>query len=103
MYWWNSTESTPDEVGQETVLIEINTDFSPKGLTSFELTAIVESWQSGAISRETMFDLFRRGEVLPAGRSDKEEVALIELGKSELPSEKTESVGNITPGINPKP
>ena len=28
-------------------------------------------------SRETMFDLFRKGEVLPTGRTDKEEKNLI--------------------------
>ena len=32
---------------------------------------------SGAISMATMFDVFRKGEVLPAGRSDDEEVSLI--------------------------
>ncbi len=108
VYWWNSTEQTPDEVGQETVLMEINTDFSPKGLTSFELTAIVESWQAGAISRETMFDLFRRGEVLPAGRSDEEEARLVagmqnEKLRMQKGSAKTESVEKENGGMNPKP
>jgi len=37
------------------------------------LTAVVSAWQAGAISRETMFDLFRRGEVLPPGRTNEEE------------------------------
>jgi hypothetical protein len=41
-----------------------------------DLTAIVAAWQKGAISQETMFDLFRRGEVLPAGRTDEEEARL---------------------------
>ena len=59
------------------MLLKINTDFTAKGLTSMELTAIVGAWQAGAISRETMFDLFRKGEVLPTGRTDKEEQNLI--------------------------
>ena len=42
-----------------------------------ELTSIVAAWQSGALSRDTMTDLFRRGEVLPEGRSTEEEVRLI--------------------------
>jgi hypothetical protein len=29
----------------------------------------VGAWQAGAISRDTMTELFRRGEVLPEGRS----------------------------------
>ncbi len=57
-------------------LIQLNADFSTKGMASEEITAIVAAWQAGAISRETMFDVFRRGEVLPAGRSDEEEARL---------------------------
>jgi hypothetical protein len=37
----------------------------------------VAAWQAGAISRDTMSDLFRRGEVLPEGRTDEEEAALV--------------------------
>jgi hypothetical protein len=59
----------------------LNNDFSAKGLSSEELTAIVAAWQAGAISRETMFDLFRRGEVLPPGRTDAEEAKLAEDGR----------------------
>ena len=61
----------------ERVRVELNTDFSTKGLSSLEITSIVAAWQSGALSRETMTDLFRRGEVLPEGRSTEEEVRLI--------------------------
>ncbi len=42
--------------------IQLNTDFNTKGMSSDELTAVVSAWQAGAISRETMFDLFRKGE-----------------------------------------
>ena len=73
IYWWNSTEASPETVSEDLVLLQLNTDFSAKGLGSEELTAIVAAWQAGAISRETMFDLFRRGEVLPPGRTDAEE------------------------------
>src|ERR1043166_2523273 len=77
-YWWNSTEDSPEDVGDEQVVFELNTDFSNKGLTSQDLQAIVAAWQAGAISRDTMTDLFRRGEVLPEGRSAEEEKALVE-------------------------
>ena len=108
VYWWNSTEATPDVIGEDRVLAELNTDFGTKGLTSFELTAIVESWQAGAISRETMFDLFRRGEVLPAGRSDEEEARLVagmqnEKLRMQKGSAKTESDEKENGGMNPKP
>jgi hypothetical protein len=73
VYWWNSTVALPEDIGEDRVLMQLNTDFSNKGMASDELTAIVSAWQAGAISRETMFDLFRRGEVMPAGRTDEEE------------------------------
>jgi len=76
-YWWNSTEESPDDVTTEQVSIELNTDFSTKGLSSAEIQSIVAAWQAGAISRETMLDLFRRGEVLPEGRTNEEEAKLL--------------------------
>jgi hypothetical protein len=83
-YWWNSTEDSPDDVSDEKVVFELNTDFSDKGLTSQDLQAIVAAWQAGAISRDTMTELFRRGEVLPEGRSVEEEAALVcKAGKHE--------------------
>ena len=76
-YWWNSTEVFPADVSGEQVLIELNTDFSTKGLSAQDIQAVVSAWQAGAISRDTMTDLFRRGEVLPEGRSVEEEERLI--------------------------
>jgi hypothetical protein len=37
----------------------------------------VAAWQANTISRDTMLDLFRRGEVLPEGRTNEEEAWLI--------------------------
>ena len=90
VYWWNSTEETPDDVGEDRVLIQLNTDFSARGMASDEITAIVAAWQASAISRETMFELFRKGEVLPAGRSNEEEkrLAAKDEGKTQVPSPK---------------
>ncbi|TAK99641.1 MAG: DUF4055 domain-containing protein [Verrucomicrobia bacterium] len=77
VYWWNSTEETPEAIGDDRVLVTVNSDFSTKGMASDEITAVVAAWQAGAISRETMFELFRKGEVLPAGRSNQEELRLV--------------------------
>ena len=84
VYWWNSTEATPEAIGDSAVLVNLNADFSTKGMASDEITAIVAAWQAGAISRETMFDLFRKGEVLPVGRSNEEEMKLV--GSTPRPS-----------------
>ena len=83
VYWWNSTEESPDDVTTGQVSIELNTDFSTKGLSSAEIQSIVAAWQAGTISRETMLDLFRRGEVLPEGRTNEEEERLIGTAKED--------------------
>ncbi len=76
-YWWNSTEDSPESVTAEQVTLELNTDFTTKGLSAQEIQSIVAAWQAGAISRDTMTDLFRRGEVLPEARTVGEEAALV--------------------------
>ena len=96
-YWWNSTEEIPDAVTDGEALLELNTDFSMKGMTSLELTAVVAAWQAGAISQETMLELFRKGEVLPDGRTNKDEMNLIKAGAGAVatvqPGAPTASVG----------
>jgi len=108
VYWWNSTEPVPEDVSENLVLIKINTDFTAKGLTSLELTAIVGAWQAGAISQATMFDLFRKGEVLPTGRTDDEEKNLVRAGlpSSQIGQEnQTRVIPNAgkTPGVTTPP
>ena len=78
VYWWNSTLESLADVTDADVCLRLNTDFSTKGMSPEEIRAVVMAWQAGAISRETMFDLFRRGEVLPEARTMEEEVKLIE-------------------------
>ena len=94
-YWWNSTEALPEDVSRDQVLMELNTDFSTKGLAAPEIVAVVQAWQSGALSRDSMLELFRRGEVLPEGRTNEEEARLIQKegnaqsqvpGKSQAPA-----------------
>lgn len=80
-YWWNSTDEIPDAVTSNEVLIQLNTDFSTKGMDSLEIQAVVAAWQAGAISRDTMFELFRKGEILPDGRTNQDELALVRAGQ----------------------
>jgi hypothetical protein len=84
-YWWNSTEDLPEQITNDQVLIELNTDFSMKGMSAQEIVSVVKAWQSGALSRDSMLDLFRRGEILPEGRTNDEETKLIDAEKSDLP------------------
>jgi hypothetical protein len=39
------------------------------------LQAVVGAWQWGAIGWDTMFELFRSGEILPDGRTNEDEAA----------------------------
>jgi hypothetical protein len=87
-YWWNSTEGAPDTVTNEQVHFELNTDFSTKGLSAQEIQAIVAAWQANAISRDTMLDLFRRGEVLPEGRTNEEESRRVEAAPTLNPQQR---------------
>ena len=67
----------PDDVSKEQVAIELNTDYSRRGLLANEIIAVVQAWQNGALSRDSMLDNFRRGEVLPEGRTNEEEMRLV--------------------------
>ena len=81
--WRNSTEATSEDATVEQVTFEPNPDFIIRGLSTLEIQHIVAAWQAGAISRDTMTDLFRRGEVLPERRTDAEEKRLIGDSKGE--------------------
>ena len=75
--WWHGTMTLAEAFSQADVLIQLNTDFGVKGMAAPEITALVLAWTKGAISQDTMMDQFRAGEVLPAGRTNDEERALI--------------------------
>ncbi|MGZ4986810.1 MAG: DUF4055 domain-containing protein [Limisphaerales bacterium] len=81
VYWWNSTEDTPESITDNIVVVSLNTDFSTAGMESDELREVVAAWQAGAISQDTMLELFRRGEILPDGRTNEDELALINTRK----------------------
>ena len=102
VYWWNSTENTPGDIGDQTVLVSLNADFTLNGMASTEITAVVAAWKAGAISRDTMFELFRKGEVLPVGRSNDEETRLLaEKQKAEIGNLKPDA-GSTSPQPSPQ-
>lgn len=55
------------------------------GMSAQEIVSVVQAWQSGAPSRDSVLDLFRRGEIPPEGRTNDEETKLIDAAKSPLP------------------
>jgi hypothetical protein len=86
VYWWNTTlvlptsEASPFGLSKAEVTVKLNTDFGIAGLSSQDLQAVVAAWQSGAISQDTMFELFRSGEILPDGRTNEDEKTLVQAG-----------------------
>jgi hypothetical protein len=59
------------------VLVRLNSDYNLSGMSAQDLKAAVAAWQAGAMSRDTLFDVLRRGEILPDGRSNEEEAKLL--------------------------
>jgi hypothetical protein len=78
--YWNTTLVLPTSLTKADVVIKLNTDFGLAGMSSQDLQAVVAAWQSRAISQDTMLELFRQGEILPDGRSNEDERALILTG-----------------------
>lgn len=67
---------------------KLNTDFMDAKMTFAELEALVRTWQSGAISYETMYYNMERGEVTRPGVDWKKEKAQIEMeAPSTLPED----------------
>lgn len=58
--------------------VEINQDFINERLASEEISALVQAWQSGAISWDTLFFNFQKGELYPEGQEPETEQALLE-------------------------
>jgi hypothetical protein len=85
VYWWvlahghDSPHSLPAEVLADGPLkYELNADFETSVMDAAAIQALVAAWQMGAISRDTLLHNFRQGEVLPPGRTNEEEVELVE-------------------------
>jgi hypothetical protein len=75
LVWWHGLAESPLALGEDDALLALNTDFSTSSLGAREIREIVLAWEAGAISHDTLLDVFRRGEVLPDGRSNEEEKA----------------------------
>lgn len=62
-----------DNIALEHLCNELNAGFGNEGLAPQNIQAINGTWQGGAIGRDAMMELCRRGELLPAERSMGEE------------------------------
>jgi hypothetical protein len=71
--WWIQG----GDLEAQTASFTMNSDLAARAMSGEEIAAVVAAWRAGAISRETMLDRLKRGEVLPDGRSVAQERALI--------------------------
>ena len=73
--WWIEGGELDALAGK--VSFAMNTDLAARALSGDLITALVDAWRKGALSRESMLERFKRGEVLPEGRTVAQERALI--------------------------
>lgn len=59
------------------IVYKLNTDYNPTGMSAQSLTALLATWQSGAISYDTFYDNLQRGEIASTERTAEDEQALI--------------------------
>lgn len=99
VHWWNSTEQSPEDITPADVLVQLNTDFSLQGMSAQDLQAVVAAWQSGAISQDTMFELFRKGEILPEGRTNRDEAALVQASQAKRAAQQQQQQQSNQPKV----
>ena len=75
--WWAGTVKDREDL-RDITFVALNSDYASARMTPQELTALVASWQQGAISQDTFFFAMQRGEMYPEGRTLEEERRLIE-------------------------
>lgn len=93
VYWWHSTENSPDDVTPEHALFQLNIDFETTLLSAKEILSMVYAWQSSAISRDTLHYALKQGEVLPPGRTLEEETKLINANPPPIPPAPLPNIG----------
>lgn len=59
--------------GEGAVTFELNRDFFPRYMSPQELSALVLSWQQGAISKQTLFTNLQAGQIIAEGATFEEE------------------------------
>ena len=61
------------------VSIELNRDFVPPTMTAQDLTALVQSWQAGALSFDSLFAVLKQNDIIAADKTVDDEKELIAM------------------------
>jgi hypothetical protein len=77
-FWWVTNEVDPELIPVETIALELNRDFETARMTAPEVVALIQAWQAGMISHDTVLDQMRQGEIIAQNRTNEEERELIE-------------------------
>lgn len=70
--------------GLPEVVIKINTDYLPSKMTPQELQSLVQAWQAGGISPQTLFNNLKQGEIIAQEVTFEDEQAQISEAKPVL-------------------
>ena len=72
-----------------TISVSLNRVYLPNSLTYQDVQALVQSWQAGAISHETLFDNLVKGDVVSPDVSFQDEMERIDMNTPGLPAPRT--------------
>jgi hypothetical protein len=61
------------------VRVELNRDFAPPTMTAQDLTALVQSWQAGALSFDSLFTVLKQNDIIAADKTVDDEKELIAM------------------------
>lgn len=85
------------EGSTEAVSYQLNRDLMPATMTAADITALMGAWQSGGISKETLFDNFKAGEIISDDADFETEEDKIANGQLQFAQLQSILAGTVTP------
>ena len=78
MVSWDDYEGDLSEEDLAKISVRLNTDFSPNSLTANDINALIVAWQKMALSDKELFEIFKKGEIIPAEMTFDEHITQVE-------------------------
>lgn len=72
---------------EDEIVVSLNKDYTASKLAAQDLQALIMAWQSGAISKQSLFTNLQTGEIIPPDRTYDEETEMIEAEGPEFDME----------------
>lgn len=94
VYWWQGSADDMSKIDLDTVSYELNDDFISRRLSGRDALDLVAVWQASGMSKESLFDNLKDGELIRADRSFEDEESLIEAGKEAMMKFQQQMIGN---------